>query len=112
MLIVDDSRLARRMVRRIVEKHSPDWNVLEARNVNEASDISWGRSIDRITLDMNMPGEDGLTFAPALRELHPEAKIALLTANIQPLVQQRAREIGLVFLAKPITEETLLDFLD
>ena len=111
-MIVDDSRLARRMVRRIVEDNYPNWNVLEAQNVDEASEISWGQPIDRITLDMNMPGEDGLTFAPALRELHPEAKIALLTANIQPLVQQRARELGLAFLPKPVSNKALLDFLE
>ncbi len=110
-MIVDDSRLARRMVRRLVEKHKPGWVILEAATAVEAAEISWGQPIDRITLDMNMPGEDGLTFHPALREIHPEAKIALLTANIQPLVQKRAHDLGLMFIAKPVTEKCLLKFI-
>jgi CheY-like chemotaxis protein len=111
IMVVDDSKLARRMVTRVIQQHFPDWEIIEAVNADDAMEKSWGEVLHRITLDMNMPGQDGLSFAPALREIHPEAKIALVTANIQFLVQKRAAELGLVFMPKPVSSEQLLDFL-
>ncbi|THB64342.1 MAG: response regulator [Gammaproteobacteria bacterium] len=111
MLIVDDSRLARLMIRRSVEKYYPNWEITEAINADDATFRAPGIALDIITLDMNMPGQDGLSFAPSLRKMHPEAKIALLTANIQPAVQKRAKELGLYFIPKPIKPERLLPFL-
>ena len=36
MLIVDDSRLSRMLVRNFVIEHKPDWNLIEAENGDEA----------------------------------------------------------------------------
>ena len=58
-----------------------------------------------------MPGQDGLSVAPKLRELCPEAGIALLTANFQERVKLKAEEAGLQFYAKPITLEIVQDFM-
>jgi CheY-like chemotaxis protein len=61
---------------------------------------------------MNMPGEDGLAIAPKLQKNAPNAIIALLTANFAERVQDQARNQGLLFIAKPITEEKIISFLD
>ncbi len=111
MLIVDDSKLARLMIVRVIEMYRPRWKMIEAHNAEDATLKASEMDIDLITLDMNMPGQDGLAFAPALRLMHPEATIALLTANIQPAVQERAKLLGLNFIPKPITPQKLLEYL-
>jgi CheY-like chemotaxis protein len=111
MLIVDDARLARMMVRAIVANTHPDWQVIEAQNGAEAHTKTATTAIDVMTVDLNMPGMDGLTLATALREKFPGAHIALLTANIQDGVRQRAEAASIGFIPKPVTEDKMLVFL-
>ncbi len=112
ILVVDDSKLARMIVSNIIMVYFNDWEIIEAENVLDATEKSKNKIFDAITLDMNMPGRDGLSYAPELQKMHPKAKIALLTANIQPKVQQRAEEIGLFFIPKPVSYDKLLGFME
>ena len=115
MLVVDDARLARMMIRGFVSNTYPDWTILEAQDGTEALTTVEARSdagpIDVMTIDLNMPGMDGLTLATTLRQKYPEAHIALVTANIQERVQSRVQEAGFGFIPKPITEGKILTFL-
>ena len=111
ILLVDDSRVSRLMLKAIITNHYQDWLVSEADDAHSALAICQQTSFDFITLDMNMPGVDGLTISPELQEACPGAKIALLTANFQERVQELAKEQGLSFIPKPITEEKILDYL-
>lgn len=111
VLLVDDSRISRLMLKAIIQTKYPDWVVSEAENADVALDLCHGNAFDFITLDMNMPGRDGLTVSPELQEACPDAKIALLTANFQERVKSKAQDQGLIFLPKPITEDKILNFL-
>jgi two-component system, chemotaxis family, chemotaxis protein CheY len=112
MLIVDDARLARMMVRAIVANIHPDWQVIEAQDGAEALTKTATTPIDVMTVDLNRPGMDGSTFATAMREKFPGAHIALVTANIQDGVRQRAEAASIGFIPKPITADKLLVFLE
>jgi len=107
-LIVDDSKLSRAMIRAILLQHFPEWKILEAGDAEEALQITES-AIDVMTLDMNMPGMDGITLGTELRQRYPQASISLITANIQNAVREKADSAGLYFVAKPITEEKILD---
>lgn len=111
ILIVDDSKLARLIINGIFNACYPQWEVVEAEDVVDAMDKSKDRQFDAISLDVNMPGQDGLSFAPKLKEMYPDIPIALITANIQPKVQERAKELGLYFIPKPITKDKLVCFM-
>ncbi|MGE3539886.1 MAG: response regulator transcription factor [Candidatus Tectimicrobiota bacterium] len=111
VLIVDDSRLSRLMIRTFISQAHPCWEIIEASNGQEALEKTACLDIDAMTIDLNMPGMDGLTLATTLKARHPQARITLLTANIQDSVRQRATAMGVGFLAKPITEQTILAFL-
>jgi two-component system, chemotaxis family, chemotaxis protein CheY len=110
-LIVDDSKLSRAMIRTILKQHFPDWEILEAVDAEEALQLNES-SIDLITLDMNMPGMDGIVLSDELRKRYPKASISMITANTQNAVRQKAGTAGLYFVAKPITEEKLLDAVE
>jgi two-component system, chemotaxis family, chemotaxis protein CheY len=111
VLLVDDSRISRLMLKAIILNQYPDWTVSEAENADAALNLCRDNAFDFITLDMNMPGRDGLTVSPELQEACPDAKIALLTANFQERVKSKAQDQGLTFLPKPITEEKVLNYL-
>jgi len=114
IMLVDDSRVSRLMLKAIIENIFPEWHILEAEDAAGALKLSLyeNENIDLITLDMNMPGVDGLTVAPRLKENCVNATIALLTANFQEQVQSKAAKQGLIFIPKPITEDKIIDFVN
>jgi len=112
LFIVDDSRLSRMLVRNFAIETKPDWNLIEAASGDEALTMCEGKDIDVMTIDYNMPGMDGITLSVKLRLKFPDAKIALLTANIQSSIKKQAQEVGIDFIQKPITQEKIEDYLN
>lgn len=111
VLVVDDSRFARLMTRRVIEAARPGWEVVEAVDGLEAIAAYERVSPDYVILDMNMPGIDGLETARQIRAHDPDAVLTLLTANIQDPVRLQAEALGVTFLTKPVSEAALLAFL-
>lgn len=111
VLIVDDSKLARMAVAKVLNGLQPGWTRVEAANADEAIAAVRDGAPDIVLLDFNMPGRDGLVLAAELHKLHPDMPLALISANIQDEIVGRAREIGAAFLPKPLTEQALADFL-
>ncbi len=111
VLLVDDSRISLMMLKAIINANYPQWEIAEAVSGESALKLCEYTKFDFISLDMNMPGRDGLTISPELQELCPDAKIALLTANFQERVKDKAKAQGLSFIPKPITEEKIIDYL-
>lgn len=112
ILIVDDSRVSRMLIRAIVNHAHPNADVIEASNGEEALNKLTSVPLTMATLDLNMPGMDGLVLATKLLEQFPDAKIGLLTANIQEMIRQKASALGISFIPKPITEEKILNFIN
>lgn len=112
ILIVDDSKLARMAVTRALTALHPDWVRLEASDADGALQIVKAESPHVALLDFNMPGQDGLALAAEVRALDPAVRTAVISANHQIEVIERARAAGAAFLRKPITEASLREFLD
>lgn len=112
VLIVDDSKLARMGVLRALKALHPDWESVEAANADDASACVRERRPDFVLLDYNMPGKDGITLAAELREFDPRMRIAVVSANQQIEVVNRARGAGAAFLPKPLTETALAAFFE
>lgn len=112
ILIVDDSKLARMAVTRALIALHPDWVRLEASDADGALQIVKTESPQVALLDFNMPGRDGLVLAAEVRHLDPAVRTAVISANHQIEVIERARAAGAAFLRKPITEASLQEFLD
>ena len=111
VLIVDDSKLARIVAAKAVTALQPAWQRPEAGNASEALQMIAQHHIDIALLDFNMPGKNGVELAEELRKLRPLMPIALITANIQNEVVAAAKAVDAVFVAKPVTQEGLQDFL-
>lgn len=111
VLIVDDSKLARMSIAKVLGTLYPDWKRIEATNAVEAVEQTKQRSPQFALVDFNMPGKDGVTLAAELRALDPRISVAVISANRQVEVIKRTQAAGATFLAKPLTEGALADFL-
>jgi CheY-like chemotaxis protein len=110
-LIVDDSKLARMSVTKVLRALNSDWTPIEAANAEEAVGLITSERPDIAMVDFNMPGKDGLTLATDLRSLRPDMPVAVVSANIQREIVERATSVGATFLAKPVTEQSLRAFI-
>lgn len=110
-MIVDDSKMSRMMLKKIISTSHPDWEISEAGDGQEAVDIAKGAEFDIILLDYNMPIMEGGEAARILRPLFPDAKIAFLTANVQDSIKNLAIELKIDFIPKPITQAKVIQYV-
>jgi CheY-like chemotaxis protein len=85
---------------------------MEASSAEEALEHVKRAPPDVVLLDFNMPGKDGLQLAAELHQSNPDLSVAVISANRQIEVINRARAAGATFLPKPLTTEALRDFLN
>lgn len=104
VLVVDDSRVSRLMARQFILSQHADWIVEEAATGEDALEKVKTISPVLILIDVNMPGMGGVAAAEQLRKLCPGSHISLVTANVQNATRNRAAELGIGFMEKPITE--------
>lgn len=64
-----------------------------------------------MTVDMPMPGSDGLTLPKQVRALSPAIYMILVTGDGRDEVRQGAAEIRVEQMQKPLTEEAIAALL-
>lgn len=111
VLIVDDSKVSRMLIKAMMAAHHPDWVFSEVDTGDKALAHASAHPLDLVTMDVNMPGLNGLDAAEQLKALQPKAFIAMMTANVQSGTRQRADTIGVHFFGKPITEDIIKQIL-
>ncbi len=112
LLIVDDSRVSRMMIRAFVLAKHPQWIIIEAASGNEALEIVDRDTPNCCTMDINMPGIIGTDAAEQILGKYPGIRIAIFSANIQESHQTRAAVLGARFVAKPVTEKSVAQALE
>ena len=109
LLIVDDSKVSRLIIRaRILDVH-PEWQIIEAASGNDALDLVDKETPDFCTMDINMPGLLGTDAAEQILAKHPTMRIVIFSANIQESFQNKASSIGAIFVGKPVTEKSIAE---
>lgn len=108
ILIVDDSRMVRHLVRAVLEQggHS----VIEAEDGLEAMEVLTRERFDLAVVDLNMPGMDGLELVRTVRADPVLADLPLLMLTTEGEIGDReaARQAGVSgFLQKPATAQEL-----
>ena len=112
ILIVDDSKLARMAVIRVLQQCCPDCTRVEAGSADEALSAMQSDPPHIALVDFNMPGTDGLRLAADLRKVDPAMPIAVVSANHQQEVVNRTHALGATFLPKPLAEKALTEFVE
>lgn len=108
ILIVDDSKISRRVLKDMLEKNGHTV-VGEATNGQEAFDYYGKLKPDLVTMDITMPVMDGIEGLKLIHKAYPEAKVVMITAAGQNEKLKEAVESGAVeFVTKPLVEETVI----
>jgi two-component system, chemotaxis family, chemotaxis protein CheY len=109
VLIVDDSRIMRQIVRRSLSRAGFEgFTFSEATNGKEALDCFHSERPDLILSDWNMPEMDGMEFLQAVRGEDPEIPFGFITAQSTAQLRKSALHFGAHFLlSKPFTPEAL-----
>jgi two-component system chemotaxis response regulator CheY len=107
ILIVDDSKAMRMIVRRTLRQAGfGDHAVTEVANGKEGLDSVREAKPDLILCDWNMPEMNGIEFLDALKAEGISVKFGFVTTERTPEMRERAESSGASFLiVKPFTPE-------
>lgn len=107
ILVVDDSALSRRTLRRILE--AADYDVVEAEDGMTALEVYFLEKPTVVLLDLVMKGMYGLDVLVKLREMDPKALVVIASADIQSSTRKLVDDAGaLGFINKPFVSEQVL----
>ena len=110
VLIVDDSALSRRSLRQILE--TAGCEVVEAEDGLVALERYFLESPDVVMLALVVRGMYGLDVLQKLRELDGEARIVVVSADIQSSSRELAEQAGAkAFVNKPFDKAEILGAL-
>ena len=107
VLVVDDSMLMRRMICDCLSDSG--WEIVaEADNGEEAVRQYRDHRPDVVTMDIVMPGTDGMFALKHILDIDPSAQVVVVSAlNQTKLISEAIRKGAQDFIAKPFLPEQL-----
>lgn len=107
ILVVDDSGMSRRTLRKILEPAGHQ--IIEAADGIAALEHYFLDEPDLVMLDLTMTGMYGIDVLKKLREMDPKACVIVGSADIQSSTRSLVEEAGATaFINKPFTAEQVL----
>ena len=108
IMVVDDSRMICMQMKNLLQ--GTDYEVAAyCRDGEEAVEQYGEVAPDLVTMDIIMPGMDGLETAQAILEDYPDARILMVSSLAYDDTFERAKAIGARgFVDKPFHQEQLL----
>ena len=113
VLIVDDSSVARKILRDLVAPYNAQ--ILEASNGENALNTLTRHLVDLVICDLNMPGMDGLAFLEKIKKsTHLNTiPVALVTSESSFKSIEKAKNLGVIaFLVKPVSADQISTLLE
>jgi two-component system chemotaxis response regulator CheY len=100
ILVVDDSGLSRRTLRRILEAEGHE--IIEAEDGDGALEQYFLDKPDLVLLDLVMKGMYGIDVLTGLRQMDAQVRVIVASADIQSSTHAMVKEAGaLAFITKP-----------
>jgi two-component system chemotaxis response regulator CheY len=111
ILIVDDSGMSRRTLRKILEPAGHQ--VVEAEEGIVALERYFLERPELVILDLTMGGMYGIDVLNRLREMDPQARVIIGSADIQSSTREMVKAGGArAFINKPFLAEQVLGIVD
>lgn len=106
-IIVDDAAIMRMRLREILET---DYDILaEAQSGEEAVDLCQRLEPDFVTLDISMPGTNGMDALKELKGCSPDVKVVMVSAVGQKRMVIDALQMGASdFVIKPFDADRVM----
>ncbi len=112
-LVADDSKLARRVLKKSLCEFVHEDDIVEACDGLEALKMLLQEKLEIIFLDLTMPVMDGYEAIPKMLDINPDAKIVVVSADIQEKAKEKVLSLGAVMhVAKPINPTKMKEILD
>ena len=112
-LVTDDSKLARRVLKKSLCEFAHEEDIFEACDGLEALKILLQEKLEIIFLDLTMPVMDGYGAIPKMLDINPDAKIVVVSADIQEKAKEKVLSLGAVMhVEKPINPTKMKEILD
>lgn len=108
VLVIDDERLARQELKKLLKKHQEVEVVGEATNADEAKELITKLHPDLIFLDIHMPGKSGFDL---LEEMDNVPRVIFVTAFDEYAIEA-FRVNALDYLLKPVEPKLLSEAID
>lgn len=111
VMIVDDSRILQMQLGKILE--DTDYEMAAYCQSGEEAVEKYREILpDVVTMDIIMPGMDGLEAARAILQEYPDARIVMVSSLAYDDTLEEAREIGArSFIGKPFEKEQVMEAL-
>lgn len=112
VMIVDDSKTSRSMLRNILVEHGYDV-IAEAENGQEGYEKYCELKPDIVTLDITMPVMDGIETLIKIKEYDVSAKVIMVTAAGQKGKMLDAIKLGAAeFVTKPYETNQIINIIE
>lgn len=108
IMVVDDSRIVQLQLQKILS--DTDYEVVACcQSGEEALNVYEKVQPDLVTMDILMPGMDGLETARAILQKHPQARILMVSSLAYDDTINEAKDIGAKgFVYKPFDPEQIV----
>lgn len=107
ILVVDDSSMSRRTLRKILEPEGHE--IIEAEEGMMGLERYFLERPDLVFLDLTMTGMYGIDVLNKLREMDPQALVIVASADIQSSTQDLVHASGAsAFINKPFTSDKVV----
>ena len=111
LLLVDDSTISRKMIK--ANLPPGDYTIAEAGGGREGLEQYQAHRADLVLLDLTMPDMDGFETLTRLKDLDPEARVVIQSADVQESSREKAFALGAEdFLMKPPKADALRQLIE
>lgn len=94
VLIVDDHKNIRRLLKEWLKDEFPYCGFFEAACAKEAIDYCCGTSPDLVIMDINLPEMDGIDATSRIKTIYPDLPVVILTIDGDDIYRRAALKAG------------------
>lgn len=113
ILVADDHNIVRNGIIKSLSESFRAIEFTEASNASEIMQLIRHSKWDLVTLDINMPGRNGMDVLKDIKEIHPEIPVIIFSMYPEDQFAVRAIKAGAsAYLTKDISSKNLLEALE
>lgn len=112
VLVVDDEKAVLLAERRIIRRHHPEWDVLQAQTMEAAHQLLEEQTPWVVIADRQMPDGSGAELLQRVAQQHPLALRVMLTGDHSPEAWLEGTALAHLVFAKPYDPVAVLSVLD
>ena len=109
VLIADDAKIMRNILKNTITEAYADFQILEARDGQDAVDLYKEEKPDLVTMDITMERKNGMDAAKEILQMDKNAKIVMVTSLGQEKMLRECVQAGVRdYIVKPFSKERIL----